>query len=118
MAAIVTRCGAATISSFRSASLLKVSAIDILTIRFYHQVAESSGNVMQATAIGPERYAWLRVMPCAAPLAAHEHAGESHPLLWAREYRGPRVVADLLGRDERSYDSPRRRLLVARRCWG
>jgi uncharacterized protein len=61
-----------------------------------------------------ERYAWLRVAPGTVPLAAHEHAGQSHPLLWAREYRGSRVVTDLLGHDERSYDSPQHRLLVAR----
>lgn len=53
-----------------------------------------------------ERYSYLRTAPDIVPLAAHEHAGQLHPLLWART-RGPsRIVADALGHDERSYDSP------------
>jgi type 1 glutamine amidotransferase len=61
-----------------------------------------------------ERYARLRVAPDIVPLAAHEYEGELHPLLWARPYRASRVVTDLLGHDERSYDSPARRELVSR----
>ena len=59
-----------------------------------------------------ERYAYLRIAPDIVPLAAHEHAGELHPLLWART-RGPsRIVADTLGHDERSYDTPAHRQLI------
>lgn len=61
-----------------------------------------------------ERYSWLRIAPDVIPLAAHEHAGELHPLLWARAYRASRVVTDLLGHDGRSYDSPAHRELIAR----
>ena len=34
-----------------------------------------------------ERYAYLRTAPDIVPLAAHEHEGELHPLLWARQHR-------------------------------
>jgi len=61
-----------------------------------------------------ERYVGLRTAPDIVALAAHEHAGELHPLLWARTYRASRVVTDLLGHDERSYDSPAHRQLLSR----
>ncbi len=61
-----------------------------------------------------ERYTYLRTAPGIVPLAAHEHAGEVHPLLWARELRNARIVTDLLGHDERSYDSPAHRELLSR----
>ena len=61
-----------------------------------------------------ERYAYLRTAPDIVPLAAHEHAGELHPLLWARVQEKSRIVTDLLGHDERSYDSPEHRLLISR----
>jgi type 1 glutamine amidotransferase len=60
-----------------------------------------------------ERYCYLRVAPDIVPLAVHEHAGELHPLLWARAWNNARVVTDLLGHDERSYDSPSHRELVS-----
>lgn len=64
--------------------------------------------------ITDERYSYLRLAPDLVPLAAHEHAGGLHPLLWARD-RGPsRIVADALGHDERSYDSPAHRQLISR----
>ncbi|GIH90654.1 ThuA domain-containing protein [Planobispora siamensis] len=55
-----------------------------------------------------ERYSYLRVSPEIRPLAYHRHDGLDHPLLWAREHHGARVVYDALGHDERSYDSPER----------
>jgi uncharacterized protein len=61
-----------------------------------------------------ERYSFLRIASGVVPLAAHEHAGELHPLLWARTYHASRVVTDLLGHDERSYDSPAHRELIVR----
>lgn len=61
-----------------------------------------------------ERYTCLRTAPDIVPLAAHEHAGELHPLLWARTRGASRIVADLLGHDERSYDSPAHRELLTR----
>ena len=64
--------------------------------------------------ITDERYAHLRTAPDIVPLAAHEHAGEVHPLLWARIHQKSRIVTDLLGHDERSYDSPEHRQLVSR----
>ncbi len=61
-----------------------------------------------------ERYTYLRTAPGIVPLATHEHAGELHPLLWARERNNARIVTDLLGHDKRSYDSPAHRELITR----
>ena len=64
--------------------------------------------------ITDERYAYLRTAPGIVPLAAHEHAGQLHPVLWARIHEKSRIVTDLLGHDERSYDSPAHRELISR----
>ena len=64
--------------------------------------------------ITDERYAYLRTAPDIVPLAAHEHAGRLHPLLWTRIQQKSRIVTDLLGHDERSYDSPEHRQLISR----
>jgi uncharacterized protein len=61
-----------------------------------------------------ERYASLRIASDIVPLAAHEHAGEFYPLLWARSLGRSRVFADALGHDERSYDAPAHRKLITR----
>ena len=61
-----------------------------------------------------ERYSYLRTAPDIVPLAAHEHAGKVHPLLWARTRGRSRVVADALGHDERSYESAAHRQLISR----
>jgi uncharacterized protein len=61
-----------------------------------------------------ERYTYLRTAPDVVPLAAHEHEGEVHPLLWARALGRSRVVTDALGHDERSYDSAAHRQLISR----
>lgn len=61
-----------------------------------------------------ERYSYLRTAPDVVPLAAHEHGGVTHPLLWARELGRSRVVTDALGHDERSYDSAAHRELLSR----
>jgi uncharacterized protein len=61
-----------------------------------------------------ERYAYLRTAPDVVPLAAHEHEGTLHPVLWARLLGRSRVVTDVLGHDERSYDSTAHRQLISR----
>ena len=61
-----------------------------------------------------EEYTYLRTDPKLVPLATHRHDGDEHPLIWAREYGRSRVVYDALGHDERSYDSPEHRLIIAR----
>jgi uncharacterized protein len=61
-----------------------------------------------------ERYAYLRTAPDVVPLAAHQHEGELHPVLWARVLGRSRVVTDVLGHDERSYDSAPHRELISR----
>jgi len=61
-----------------------------------------------------ERYTYLRTAPDIVPLAAHEHDGGLHPLLWARILGRSRVVTDALGHDERSYDSAAHRELISR----
>lgn len=64
--------------------------------------------------ITDERYAYLRTAPDIVPLAAHRHDGELHPLMWTRVRGGSRVVTDLLGHDERSYDSSAHQQLISR----
>jgi uncharacterized protein len=61
-----------------------------------------------------ERYAYLRIAADVVPLAAHEYEGDVHPLLWARVLGRSRVVTDVLGHDERSYDSAAHRELISR----
>ncbi len=61
-----------------------------------------------------ERYTNLRIASDIVSLADHEHAGGLHPLLWAREVGRSRVVTDVLGHDERSYDSDAHRQLISR----
>ena len=61
-----------------------------------------------------ERYAYLRTALDVVPLAADEHEGELHPVLWARVLGRSRVVTDVLGHDERSYDSAPHRELISR----
>jgi type 1 glutamine amidotransferase len=71
-----------------------------------------------------ERYSYLDVAPGVVPLATHRHDGIEHPLLWAWSYppgdpgtshpRTARVIYDALGHDERSYDSPGHREIIAR----
>jgi type 1 glutamine amidotransferase len=62
-----------------------------------------------------ERYTDLRVDPGVHVLAAHDHGGRTHPLIWTR---GGRVVVDALGHDAGSYDSePHRRLLTRAMRW-
>jgi hypothetical protein len=58
--------------------------------------------------------AGLRAALDVVPLAAHEHAGRPHPLLWTRVRDNTRIVTDLLGHDERSYDSAAHRELISR----
>lgn len=62
-----------------------------------------------------ERYSRLqRTRDDVAILAEHEHDGVRHPVLWAREDGGSRIVYDALGHDERSFESPEHRELVRR----
>ncbi len=61
-----------------------------------------------------ERYTYLRTDPELSILATHEHAGEDHPIMWAHDYAGSRVVYDALGHDTRSFDSDEHREIIVR----
>jgi type 1 glutamine amidotransferase len=69
---------------------------------------------MRDFTVEDERYTDLRLAPGIDGLTWHTENAREHPLFWAREYRGSRVVYDALGHDTRSYDSPERRELLAR----
>jgi type 1 glutamine amidotransferase len=71
------------------------------------------GPTVSEFGLTDERYSFLRLAPDLIPLAAHELDGTWHPLVWARELGPSRVVADALGHDARSYDSPEHRDLLA-----
>lgn len=61
-----------------------------------------------------EVYGFLDLEPDVHGLISAAHGGTEHPLLWARDVLGGRVVYDALGHDTRSYDSPEHRLIVQR----
>nr|WP_269449679.1 ThuA domain-containing protein [Auraticoccus cholistanensis] len=62
-------------------------------------------------AVTDERYSWLHTEDDITVLAQQRHAGEQHPVVWAR-HDGGKVLFDALGHDERSYDSPGHRRLL------
>jgi type 1 glutamine amidotransferase len=65
-----------------------------------------------------ERYSYLRVAPGIVPLATQEHEGIEHPILWAKQHGGARVVYDALGHEPRSYESePHRQILRNAAAW-
>lgn len=53
-----------------------------------------------------ERYSYLESRPEVTVLHAHHFEDARHPLVWAREADGGRVVYDALGHDVVSYDAP------------
>lgn len=65
-------------------------------------------------AVTDERYCDLEVHPGNAVLADHAEDGRRHPIVWARENSGVRVVHDALGHDPGAYDSADRQTLLAR----
>jgi uncharacterized protein len=59
-----------------------------------------------------ERYSFLDAEPGLQVLYAHDHDDRRHPLIWAREVSGHRVVYDALGHDTASFDSPGHQALL------
>lgn len=55
--------------------------------------------------LADERYTDLEVDADNRVLVAHTHDGVRHPLVWVREVGASRVVVDVLGHDERSFDA-------------
>lgn len=60
-----------------------------------------------------ELYSWMRVAADDRVLATHHYEGVDHPIAWAREVDGARVVYDALGHDARSFDAEGHRQLLA-----
>ncbi|MDX6282489.1 MAG: uncharacterized protein QOH03_3560 [Kribbellaceae bacterium] len=77
-----------------------------------HPIADGMGDFW----VEDERYSNLLLAEgCGIEaLYEHTHEGVTHPLLWAREVGGGRVVYDALGHEERSYDAPERVELLQR----
>jgi len=61
-----------------------------------------------------ERYSGLQLVGQSDIVATHEVEGVTCPTAWTRVVGRARVAADLLGHDERSYDSPGHRALLTR----
>jgi len=59
-----------------------------------------------------ERYSGLQRVGSAEVVATHEVDGTIHPTAWTRVVGQARVAGDLLGHDERSYDSAGHRALL------
>ncbi|WP_168211710.1 ThuA domain-containing protein [Ruania zhangjianzhongii] len=69
---------------------------------------------MTELAVTDERYCDLEVHPGNAVLVDHAEDGRRHPIVWAREAGGVRVVHDGLGHDSNAYDGADRRALLSR----
>lgn len=68
--------------------------------------------------VDDERYLDLQLIGARTEVAHHEHDGVRSPTAWVREVGAARIAVDLLGHDERSYDSAgRRALLGALAAW-
>lgn len=65
-------------------------------------------------AVTDERYCDLEVHPGNAVLVDHAEDGRRHPIVWARQADGVRVVHDALGHDPAAYDGADRRALLGR----
>jgi hypothetical protein len=74
---------------------------DVMTFPDRHPIVQGLGGF----SLYDERYSHLGLSPDVVALLAHEHDDQIHPLLWARDLDGRRLVADTLGHDVRSYDS-------------
>lgn len=62
-----------------------------------------------------ERYTDLGLTGERTVLVSYDdERGRTHPLVWAREVGGSRVLVDTFGHDERSFDSPSHRELLER----
>ncbi len=61
-----------------------------------------------------ERYSYLEVQPGVPVICEHHFEDAIHPLVWAHEYGGGRVVYDGLGHNVGSYDAPGHVRLVER----
>ena len=61
-----------------------------------------------------EVYGFLDEDPDLVPLLASGHGGRDHPVLWARELGGGRVVTDLLGHAPSSLTHPTHRTILGR----
>ena len=75
-----------------------------------HPIADGLGDFE----VVDERYTDLDLVAGVTPLFIHEEGGANHPLVWAREVGGGRVVYDALGHDTRSYAEPAHAALLRR----
>ncbi|TDE95760.1 ThuA domain-containing protein [Occultella glacieicola] len=61
-----------------------------------------------------ERYSYLETSPDVTVLVTHAHDERAHPLVWARERSGARVIYDAFGHDRPAYAQPGRVDLLRR----
>jgi len=73
-----------------------------------HRLVEGIGDFE----LEDELYGFLDQRPGLDPLMTGEHGGETHPLLWARESLGARVVVDTLGHSVESLSVPEHRSIL------
>lgn len=79
------------------------------------QITDSAiGAGLDAFHVYDERYSGLQWIGRAEIIATHEVEGTVFPTAWIRRYGEARIAGDLLGHDERSYESAGRRALLAR----
>jgi uncharacterized protein len=85
--------------------------VDVEVARSDHPIV---AGLPEHFTVEDEIYSYLDRATDLEPLMSAEHSGQRHPLLWAREVDGGRVVYDLLGHHVVSYDPPTHRQIVAR----
>ena len=71
------------------------------------------GSVIADFEVNDERYCRIQRLGASTEVAHHSHNGRAEPAAWVREHGPSRVAVDLLGHDERSYDSAGHRGLLS-----
>jgi hypothetical protein len=74
------------------------------------------GEPVRSFDVFDERYCRLQAVGDAHVVATHTGPGGVEPTAWVRTHGQARIAADLLGHDERSYDSAEHRLLLTQLC--
>lgn len=81
-------------------------------------VAALDGIEIESFHVFDERYCRLQIIGSSRVVAEHGAQGVTYPTAWVREHGAARIAVDVLGHDERSYDSAgHRALIVALARW-
>lgn len=99
-----------------------LGAMWIPTLSYHPPASDTTITVLDlpdGTSLAPfdlfdERYCRLQRLAHTTVVAKHEGDGSPEPAAWVHEVRSSRIAVDVLGHDERSYESPGHRELIRR----